>query len=232
MTGDIQSNKLLVLGKLTASLAHEIRNPLSALKLNLDYLILCKDELNSELIESIEACKEASERIQILMENTLDFSRRSTKEVNYHSIGDILQQAISLIDGEAKRKNILINLICQTPVPHINVNKNKILQVFVNLIHNAIEASFMNSKIDIKISFDDKNVLFEIRDYGVGIKDEDKIKIFSDFYTSKAHGTGLGLSVCKMLLDECDAELNFESNEGKGSRFFIIFPHKKIEENE
>ncbi|MFH0734123.1 MAG: HAMP domain-containing sensor histidine kinase [bacterium] len=233
MIGDIQSNKLLVLGKLAASLAHEIRNPLSALMLNLDYLTLSKEELNSEILDSVKACKEAAERIQILMENTLDFSRRSNKEINYHSIKDILEQATSLIEGEAKLKNISISLIYNEPIPHIDVDKNKILQVFVNLIHNAIEASFMNNKVEVKVGLNTNNdILLEIEDYGVGIKEEDKVKIFSDFYTNKAHGTGLGLVVCKMLLEEFNAKLDFESVEGKGSKFFIIFPHKKNEDNE
>ncbi len=228
--GDLQNNKLLILGKLAASLAHEVRNPLSVLKLNLDYLALCKDELNNELIESIDACRSAAERIQVLMENTLDFSRRSNKDVEEYSIQDLFRHSTVLLDGELKKKNLSLLFSYPEPIPKIFVDKNKILQVFVNLINNAIEASNNNNKIEIAVVKAKTNIVIEIKDYGVGIKEEDKIKIFKDFYTNKPTGTGLGLSVCKMLLAEIGADLNFESKEGEGSKFFITFPQKNIGE--
>ncbi len=224
LSSEIQNNKLQILGKLAASLAHEIRNPLSALKLNLDYLHLSKDELQSDLVESIEACKEATERIQILMENTLDFARKSQQSLDSYSLVDLYKRAIVLLEGSAKRKNIEFELNVQSEIPLITVDKNKIIQVIVNLINNAIEASNKNGKIETEIYIETSYLVFSVKDYGVGIKEEDKPKIYNDFYTNKETGTGLGLSVCRTILKEYEAELSFESEEGKGSRFFVKFP--------
>ncbi|HPN36870.1 MAG TPA: HAMP domain-containing sensor histidine kinase [Melioribacteraceae bacterium] len=226
MSSDIQNNKLQILGKLAASLAHEIRNPLSALKLNLDYLNLSKNELSNDLIESIEACKEATERIQIIMENTLDFARKSHHESDEFSILELYNRAIILLEGSAKKKNIEILLNHGNNLPLLNIDKNKIIQVIVNLINNAIDASYNNSKIDVNINCEENFVVFSVQDYGIGIKDEDKPKIYNDFYTNKETGTGLGLSVCRSILKEFNAELSFESKEEKGSRFYVKFPLK------
>lgn len=224
MSSDIQNNKLQILGKLAASLAHEIRNPLSALKLNLDYLTLSKNELNGDLIESIEACKEATERIQILMENTLDFARKSQQDIDEYSILDLYKRALILLDGAAKKKNIEIKLNFEQELPVLSIDKNKIIQVIVNLLSNAIEASYNNDKIEVEIFTQNHQLIFAVKDYGIGIKEEDKAHIFNDFYTSKETGTGLGLSVCRMFLEEFEADLDFESKEGEGSRFFVKFP--------
>lgn len=224
MSSDIQNNKLQILGKLAASLAHEIRNPLSALKLNLDYLNLSKNELAEDLIESIEACKEATNRIQIIMESTLDFARKSHNELDSYSLSELCSRAIVLLEGAAKKKNIEIILQNDPDLPTINIDKNKIIQVIVNLINNAIDASYNNSKIEVNIYGEKKHLVLSVKDYGVGIKEEDKSKIYNDFYTNKETGTGLGLSVCRMILKEFNAELSFESKELEGSCFFVKFP--------
>ncbi len=224
MSSDIQNNKLQILGKLAASLAHEIRNPLSALKLNLDYLNLSKSELNGDLIESIEACKEATDRIQIIMENTLDFARKSHHELDNYSMLELYSRAIVLLEGSARKKNIEILMNYKHGLPTLHIDKNKIIQVIVNLISNAIEASYNNGKIDVDIFSEGDHLVFSVKDYGVGIKEEDKSKIYNDFYTNKETGTGLGLSVCRMILKEFNAELGFESKEFEGSRFFVKFP--------
>jgi len=224
LSSDIQNNKLQILGKLAASLAHEIRNPLSALKLNLDYLNLSKNELAEDLIESIEACKEATNRIQIIMESTLDFARKSHNELDSYSLSELCARAIVLLEGAAKKKNIEIILQNDPDLPTINIDKNKIIQVIVNLINNAIDASYNNSKIEVNIYGEKDNLVLSVKDYGVGIKEEDKSKIYNDFYTNKETGTGLGLSVCRMILKEFNAELSFESKEFEGSCFFVKFP--------
>ena len=88
---------------------------------------------------------------------------------------------------------------------------------------NAIEACERGIGLIIVQTFldDDGNIIWEIIDNGKGIKDEDQVKIFNDFYTSKKEGTGLGLGICRMLAQQCDAELFFESEYGRGTRFSI-----------
>jgi signal transduction histidine kinase len=223
----IQENKLHILGRLSAGLIHEIRNPLSVINLNLDYIKINKDELNPEIIECVNACLESSERINQLIENLLDFSKKNNSIEEYVSVNQITEKATGIMLANCRKLNIEIVTNLQSNLPKVKFQKLKMLQVFLNLITNAIEASNKDGKISIRsyeeTVSDEKFVFWEIEDNGMGIEDCNREKIFNDFYTNKETGIGLGLSVCKMLLDEYNSKLEFESEFGKGSRFIIKF---------
>ena len=215
------------MGKLSATLAHEIRNPLSALKLNLNFLKMSEEEFDPEIIECLNSCVEAADRIQDLIENTLEFSRTPTKDDKEVNINEISIQAVDILTGTAKKKNVDIISQLDEKLPDVKFNKNKILQVFINLITNAIDASDRNGFVKLRsYQNNQKDVVFEVEDNGVGISEDAKEKVFADFYTSKRSGTGLGLSVCKKLLEEYECEISFESEENKGTTFKILFPKK------
>ncbi|MCF8240208.1 MAG: GHKL domain-containing protein [Melioribacteraceae bacterium] len=224
MNNLIKNNKLQILGKLSASFAHDARNPLSALKLNLNYLKLYPDIEPDEISEGVNACLEAVERIEALIENTLDFSRRPGDDTKMLDINKIILDAAGIMTSFANRNGIKI-VTDLDEIPEIDLHKNKILQVLLNLIGNAIEACSRGSEITISTRFKDQNQCVEvaIKDEGVGIKDSDKDKIFDDFFTNKDQGTGLGLSVCKMILGQQNAQIYFESTYGKGTTFFVMF---------
>lgn len=228
METDIQSNKLELLGKLAATLSHEIRNPLSVLKLNLHFLKVYSENVDKESYDIILACEVALERITKLMENILEFSRRPMDEQEVTSINEIIEQAIVILNPVATKNSILFDKQLGENIVPLFVNRNKILQVILNLLTNAIEASNNGGNIIVKTARTEKNGLAIIRlvieDFGIGIKESDKENVFKEFYTSKKTGTGIGLSVCKKLLEEHKAEIYFESQYGKGTRFFVDFP--------
>jgi signal transduction histidine kinase len=223
----IQENKLQILGRLSAGLIHEIRNPLSVIKLNLDYIKINKDELNPEINECVNACLESSERINQLIENLLDFSKKNNSIEECVSVNQITEKAAGIMLANCRKLNIEIATNLQSNLPKVKFQKLKMLQVFLNLMTNAIEASNKDGKIIIRsyeeTVSDEKFVFWEIEDNGMGIEECNREKIFTDFYTNKETGMGLGLSVCKMLLDEYNSTLEFESEFGKGSRFIIKF---------
>jgi signal transduction histidine kinase len=115
----------------------------------------------------------------------------------------------------------------QPNLPYIYFQKDKLLQVFLNLLTNAIEAENTKNTIFVRTYMDDSDsentIYWEIEDNGIGIKEENRNRIFEDFYTSKKQGTGLGLSVCKKILNEYNAKLDFTSKYRQGSKFFIKF---------
>lgn len=225
MKNDVQNNKLIILGKLAASLAHEIRNPLSAIKLNLGFLEMSANDNERERKESVSSALEAVDRIQYLIESTLEFSRKNVKDTDLYSLNEICEQSIEIIHSAARRKSLEIKSDFTSNLPDLNISKNKTTQIILNLLTNAIEASSRNSQIFIR-TYKNKNndlVFLEVDDSGCGIKDEDKDKIFTDFYTNKKNGTGLGLSVCKMLSEELNASIEFESTEGVGTKFIVKF---------
>ena len=221
---NIQDNKLQLVGKLTASLIHEIRNPLSVIKLNLDYLKMIETQLPGEAIESIDMSKDAIGRIQYLIDNMLTFTKRNSKSQAVCSINEITNSAVGIMHYNAERKNVQLDVHLDEELPPSNFDKSKLLQVFLNLITNAIESCEFKGNVKIKTYQESLDIIvWEISDTGVGISEEDKKRIFEDFYTSKEKGTGLGLSVCRMILQEYNAVLDFESKLGEGSRFFIKF---------
>ncbi len=228
METDIQSNKLELLGKLAATLSHEIRNPLSVLKLNLHFLKVYSENVDKESYDIILACEVALERITKLMENILEFSRRPMDEQEVTSINEIIEQAIVILNPVATKNSILFDKQLGENIVPLFVNRNKILQVILNLLTNAIEASNNGGNIIVKTARTEKNgsaiIRLVIEDFGIGIKESDKENVFKEFYTSKKTGTGIGLSVCKKLLEEHKAEIYFESQYGKGTRFFVDFP--------
>jgi signal transduction histidine kinase len=228
----VQDDKLKLLGKLSASLLHDLRNPLSVVKLNLDYLKMIETELPKEAVESVDVCLDALARIQYLIDDILTFTRKNFNGKKVCNINDITQSAYDIMRSNAERKNIKLNLDLDSSLPGTYFDKSKLLQVFINLITNAIESCDSNGEIFIRTFREDKEyLLWEIKDNGAGISEEDKGKIFQDFYTSKEKGTGLGLSVCKMLLEECQANLDFESSLGVGTKFFIKFNPELKQEN-
>ncbi|MHB8578580.1 MAG: two-component system sensor histidine kinase NtrB [Ignavibacteriaceae bacterium] len=220
----IQNNKLQILGKLTASLLHEIRNPLSAIKMNLDYLDMIEAELPAEAIESVLVCKSVLSRIQYLMDNVLTFTRKNFNGEKNCSINEITNNAFHIMFPSALKKNIKFNIFLDDQIPPSYCDAGKLLQVFLNLITNAIDSCENSGEIIINTYNQNSDyIIWEISDTGIGINEEDKDKIFQDFYTSKEKGTGLGLSVCKLILQEYQADLYFESTQGVGTKFYIKF---------
>ncbi len=220
----IHDNKLKLLGKLTASLSHEIKNPLSVLKLNLDFLKMGEEEFDAETNECIDASLESVDLINKLIQNTLEFSRKNKGGFELQQVNEIIYKAISITKGSAVKKSVNFLLNLNPSLQEIEINETKILQVIVNLITNAIEASENKGQIIVNSEIEDNHIIIEVIDEGCGISNEDKEKIFSEFYTSKEEGTGLGLNVCKDILDEHEAEIFVVDNATKGSNFTVKFP--------
>ena len=223
LTDKVHDNKLQILGKLAASLTHEIKNPLSVLKLNLDYLKMSKEKYDDETIECIDASLEAADIINQLIHNTLEFSRKNKDDFEQNNLNKIIKKAINITKGNSNKKNISFELYLDEYLESILVNEIKILQVFVNIISNGIDASPVGSKILISTFQNNDKICAEVVDEGIGIHAKDYEKIFDEFYTSKEDGTGLGLSVCKTILNEHDAVFSLSNNESKGTKFKIEF---------
>jgi signal transduction histidine kinase len=223
----VQVNKLLILGKLTASLVHEIRNPLSAIKLNLDYLNIARDDLPTDLKEIVSESLDAFDQVSFLIEDILNFTRKPSEKVHQVNLDNIIDRCLKIISFNARMNGVEIEKEIEEELPDLSFNKNKLMQIILNLLNNAIEASHNNSKIIIrayKNCYEKNNfVLLEIQDFGVGIKPEDKEKMLTDFYTTKKQGHGIGISVCKKLAEELNAELFFDSSYGQGTTFSMKF---------
>lgn len=225
---EIQNNKIHLIGKLTASLIHEIRNPLSVIKLNLD-LIKMEDDLSSDVLDSVIDSQSAVSRIEYMADNLLSFARIVTHGKEHFNLNTLTETAIELLAVKATKYGVKIIAELNKENIQIYADQNKLLQVLLNLITNAIESCEENLggelivKTTIIYANDNTIIQWSVTDNGVGIDVEHKAKIFEDFFTSKENGTGLGLSVCKMLVDEQNAQIDFESELGVGTTFKITF---------
>jgi signal transduction histidine kinase len=216
-------NKLQILGKVTASLIHEIRNPLSAIKLSIEYLQMIQNDLPDDVKESIKACSDATERIHSLVENLSTFTRKHHNKNAACSITDVTNDAVNILISSANGKGVAINRQLDKNLPLIFFDRNKLLQVLLNLMTNALEACERGGAITLRTYRKPAcaGFFWEIEDTGIGISEDEKNKILNDFYTSKTKGTGLGLSVCQSILNDFECSLSFESTLGVGSRFII-----------
>ncbi|KAF0142381.1 MAG: hypothetical protein A2499_13010 [Stygiobacter sp. RIFOXYC12_FULL_38_8] len=223
----VQANKLILLGKLTASLVHEIRNPLSAIKLNLDYMNMAKDDLPADIQEIVGESLDAFEQVNFLIEDILDFTRKPSAKTHEVDVEQVTDRCLKIISVSARMKGVTIEKHIVPELPKLSVNKNKMMQVFLNLINNAIEASQEKNKVIVR-AFDEvedrkQKLIWQVQDFGCGIKEDDKKKILSEFFTTKSKGHGIGLGVCKMLTEEMNSELIFDSTFGEGTTFSMKF---------
>lgn len=225
-----QSEKLAVIGQLAAGVAHEIGNPLAAIS-SLVQVIQRKnkdDVLNDQLI----TIKENIDRISKIVRELVDFSRPPSYEKVTIQITDILKTAVGIVKYDKRVKKVNFETDYDSEIPLIKVVPDQMLQVFVNILINALDAIEGKGTIQVKTEHDDEKIHVRISDNGCGMDETVKDKIFDPFFTTKhvGKGTGLGLSVSYSIIKKFNGEIKVESKPGKGSTFTVQLPYQKINE--
>jgi signal transduction histidine kinase len=223
-----RADRLASLGTLTAGLAHEIRNPLVAVK---TFLQLLPEKFDDEEFRNyfLTVASAEVERISSLITELLDFARPSEPQLREENINEIMEKMITLITTETKKKNLKINKQLAENLPLIQIDKDQIKQVFLNILLNAVQATPENGEIAVVSRSFTKNqeetfLQVEIRDTGSGIHPQDLEHIFTPFYTTKSQGSGLGLSISHQIVEEHHGYIEVESLVGKGTAFTINLP--------
>ncbi|MEW6990455.1 PAS domain S-box protein [Colwelliaceae bacterium 6441] len=227
----IQNAKFAVLGELSASIAHEINNPLGVISGYAELLQIMGSSASPEkLAEKTNAILKSCDRISHIVKSLRRFSRSDEKRI--HELCDlehIVNDAITLTTPKLKQENITVKWDVKES-QLISCNEIEIEQVVVNLINNAIDAikALENKWIEIVIAKKEDSICLIIKDSGSGIDEKSALRIFEPFYTtkSKTEGTGLGLSITKGIIDDHNAEIMLDhSNEH--TCFVIDFPKPK-----
>jgi signal transduction histidine kinase len=226
----IQAAKLTSLGQLAASVAHELNNPIAGI---LVYTKLVKDKLSGDDIDrerirnNLEKVESAVDYCTGIIRGLLDFARQSPPHLRPVTVNRAIDTAVSLVNHQAKSKNIEI-IREETPeLPLVVADFNQLIQVFVNLAVNAFQAMADGSKLTIRSSVnDDGRVMISFRDTGYGIPPENMEKLFTPFFTTKdeVKGVGLGLAISHGIIERHGGSIEVESEVGKGSTFTIILP--------
>ena len=226
-----RADRLSSLGLLTAGLAHEIRNPLVAIRTFTQLLPERYDD--AEFREGFQglALKEV-DRICGLINDLLSFARPSRPNVAQEDINDIVEGIARILESQAKEKGVEIARDFGADLPKVWIDREQMKQVFMNLILNAIQAMKEGGSIYVstrqitksEVGQSARFVQVEVRDTGVGIPEENLDHIFDPFFTSKDEGSGLGLSISHQIVQEHGGYVTVESKIGKGTSFFVNIP--------
>ncbi|MBN2246649.1 MAG: cache domain-containing protein [Candidatus Aminicenantes bacterium] len=221
----IQSEKLASLGKMAAGVAHEINNPLTSILIN-THLMLEKTDKNHAFFESLDLIAEETSRCSQIVKGLLEFSRQNPPQKEYADVNDILTQTIDLVQNQVSFHNIKVIKKFSMQIPLIKLDRDKIKQVFLNLMMNASDAMPKGGTLTIQtdLTKDKKFVEISFIDTGIGIPKENIHKLFDPFFTTKSSGTGLGLAVSYGIIKQHQGNIDIESEPGKGSAFIISFP--------
>lgn len=224
----IQSEKMASLGKMSAGIAHEINNPLTSILIN-THLMLEKTEKNHLFHEYLSLIADETTRCTDIVKGLLEFSRQELPQKAFTDINEIIKRTLQLLEHQAAFQNIHVIRKLDEHLPQIKVDKDKVKQVFWNLMINAAEAMPNGGTLTITSQLSEGNEYVEVMfaDTGVGIPRDHLNKLFDPFFTTKGGGTGLGLAVSYGIIEQHQGKIEVKSEPGKGSVFIISLPGKE-----
>jgi signal transduction histidine kinase len=223
----IQAEKLASIGRISASIAHEIRNPLTSVKLNIQK-VMENENLDSLDKEHLDISQEGIGHIENFIKEMLNFTRVSELQLNYFSVEQIVDESIKMIRNTLKLREVELVKEVQERLPQVLVDGDKMRQVLLNILHNACEAVDVGGRIIIALSLlkgrRGRKVRILISDNGPGIPKRDKENIFEPFYTTKSTGIGLGLANARKIIEQHKGTIRIVENEESGACFSILIP--------
>ena len=229
---ELRLNKLK--SEFISNVSHELKSPLTSIRMMTEMLHQNRVPTDERKSAYYSAMLEESEHLSHLIDNILDFSRMDEDRKKYDFIDlDLDELLLKFIESTRERlpePGFEIRYNRTERVPIIKADRNSILQVFYNLVDNAIKFSGTSRKIDISLSPKDDEVLICVKDYGIGIPVKDQEKIFDRFYRGTEpqrlgiRGSGIGLTIVKQIVEAHGGTINIESEIGKGSRVTVRLP--------
>ncbi len=220
-----RSEKMASLGQLSAGIAHEINNPLTAILLNA-HLLLEKTSPDDPSAAALRLIAEETERCAEIVKGLLDYSRRTPPELTSVDLNALLERTVGLLSGQAWARKIRIEQDLDLALPPLPMDGTKIQQVFWNLILNACEAMPGGGRLTVssRRSADGRTVEIVFADSGPGIPKEIIGRIFDPFFTTKPSGTGLGLAVAAGIVEQHGGSVSVRSEAGCGAVFTVQWP--------
>lgn len=220
----VQSEKLAEIGRLSSGIAHEINNPLAVIAYATQ-LLLREEEaapFHRELLQRIDS---EVERLQALTSGLLGFSRSGTMKKAAVNVNEVVDQVLTLIGYQIQRGQHAVECHFES-LPKVMADANQLKQVLINLILNAVQAMKQPGTITLSTVAHDYSIEVSVADSGCGVEETLREKIFEPFFTTKpeGEGTGLGLYLCRKIMQDHDGSLRFESTPGVGSRFVLQLP--------
>ena len=222
-----RSERLASLGRLASGVAHEIRNPLSAIKGFAQYF-RDKFQTGSEDRSYADIMIQEAERLNRVIDGLLDFARPRELDARPHPLSQILERPLQLIRTDLDRKGI--SLTTSIPEVLVRADPDQMTQAFLNIFLNSIDAMEEGGELRVAATMRPEEGRAEIRiaDNGTGISPEDLPRIFDPFFSTKKKGTGLGLAITAKIIEAHQGDISVESRRGKGTTFKIYLPSRPL----
>jgi two-component system sensor histidine kinase HydH len=218
-----RSERLYAIGRMSAGLAHEIRNPLASIE-GAASILQKNSDLERRSGEFLSIIQKECRRLDRLLTDFLRFASPRQPEHRIVVVERILNGSIDLATHAIGDKAVILRKQIPRDLPALECDPEQLQQVLINLLINAIEATADGGEVVISARQQNDEILIELRDNGCGVFPEDLEKMFDPFFTTKEHGTGLGLSVAHQIVSQHRGILIAENNERKGMTFTIRLP--------
>ncbi|WP_413733402.1 two-component system sensor histidine kinase AtoS [Sodalis sp. RH21] len=221
-----QAERLATLGELMAGVAHEIRNPLTAISGFVQYLK--EDEKDPQRVEYIQIILQEVRSINKVIEQLLEFARPHRRSFQPIAIDQIIRETLVLVHTNALNSRIDFHILLDETVPEIEADAGLLKQVMLNLMINAVQAIPARGDVTISTGLQKPNkIRIQITDTGIGMSPETRKKIFTPFFTTKPSGTGLGLSIAQRIINDHAGDIMIDSELQQGTTVTLILPIKK-----
>ncbi len=233
-TGLIQAEKLSSLGQLAASIAHEVNNPLSGVLVYTQLLSkkIKNDQFSKDTaLQYLDRMETELTRSTKLVRSLLDFARQTPPSLRETDLNEVLERAVDLIVNSMKLHNIEVVKEYAPVLPLFHGDPDQLLQVFINLILNAIQSMTEGGTLLLRTEVVENQIRIDIQDNGCGISPENISKLYTPFFTTKKEvkGVGLGLAVSYGIIQRHQGKITVKSKEGAGTVFSIFLPVKHAE---
>jgi signal transduction histidine kinase len=216
------------LAELAGSLAHEIKNPLSVIRMNVELLAEDFDEMDTpetrRATRKIEVVKKQCIRLEGLLNEFLRFTRLNRLQLVPGSLNRQVEQVLDFYEAEAEERGIQIVRYLNPDLPSIRMDKSTLEAALVNLVKNALESMPAGGEFMARTRMTRNGVALDLIDTGVGMEEEALLKMFEAFYTTKEGGSGLGLPMAKRIIEAHGGFIRVQSDKGQGTQFTLEFP--------
>jgi signal transduction histidine kinase len=226
------SRRVASLGRLTAGVAHEVKNPLNAMTIHLELLRekMSAGARTESTAEHVDIIGREIRRLDDVVQGFLKFARPEELMLQAVAPGELARDVLKMIEPEAVAAGVTLSSVCPPNVPAIEADPSIMRQALVNLAKNAIQAMPSGGRLDVTCAAGrDGRVEIRVKDTGVGISPENLAKIFDLYFTTKQAGTGIGLSLVYRTIQLHNGDIDVESTPGKGTTFIIKMPQARGE---
>jgi PAS domain S-box-containing protein len=221
-----ESERMADIGRITTSLSHEIRNPLSAVQMNLQILKKCP-QLKGNDQKRVDISVREVKRLEKILQELLDFAKPIRLNVKKESLNELLLSSIELLEMKIESENIILKTDLDPNIPLIHIDGQMLVQAVLNLLLNAVEASSARKQIHLRSQYNKENgeiVAIMVSDEGPGIPENIISEIYKPFFTTKVRGTGLGLNNVKRIAEAHKGRIEVQNVLPHGARFTLQIP--------